>query len=432
MIAWTVLACSGGGKDDGTTPLDQRELAGPFVGSALVVDGDTLWVSAPGGGTSEAPGSWFALDAPVAGGSRGDAVRTLTGATSADLGGGLAVCRDGTVIAGAPGRGERGGAWLLGPGDDDVGAQAFAEGLYEGGRAGAAVVCGELSGEGPPDFVVSAPESDTELPGAGTLAVYSLVDGAPDKIANVDTTWAGAALGDRSALVLTDVDSDGVDDLVVGGPGSDRVHLVRGPVVGASFTNASPTFQGDDGEWTGAGVAVGDVTGDGVPDLVAGAPLGAAGRGGFWVLPGPLADANGLLELRAQWVGGISVDAELGASVAFVGDVDGDGREDFLVGAPGAPGASPDSGAAYLVTAATLPSLVDIDGADATLLPSAAAGRFGYAVAGGDLDGDGVIELYVGAPEADVGAETGVGEVVVFPASVRGTVYDTDEGATIR
>jgi hypothetical protein len=424
-VAVSLWACSG---PDTPPPGGGRELAGPFVGRHLALDGDALWVSAPG---PEEPdgvlGTWSRLVAPV-GGSLADADRTVTEGEEGDLGGGLAVCADGTVIAGGPLATGRGGAWILGPADDETGEQAFAEGLYADGRAGVAVACGDLDGQGGPDFVVTAPASDTVVPGAGTLGVYALVDGAPDKIANLDTTWSNAALGDGTALVLADVTGDdGVQDLLVAGPGSDRVHLVPGPLRGAYVANsAGPTFQGTDGEQTGASLAAGDLTGDGVLDLVIGTPEGAGGRGGVWILPGPLGSAPQLLRDGARWLGGISIGARLGAAVAVPGDVDGDGTDDLLIGAPDAPGAGPDAGAAYLVLGASLDRIADIDGADAILLPEAPRGRFGSAVAGGDLDGDGVFELYVSAPEADVDGITGVGEVVVFPATVRGTVYDAD------
>src|SRR5206468_4489269 len=95
---------------------------------------------------------------------------------------------------------------------------------------------------------------------------------------------------------------------------------------------------------------------------------------------------------------------QLGASVAFAGDVDGDGLDDFLLGAPSgdlAPG-----GAAVLVFGrASFPPAIDLSrdlGSLALLLASGRdGGAAGAAVAGvGDLNGDGFPDLAVGAPEA--------------------------------
>lgn len=428
MLALLLLACRPTGPDDPTAP--DRALSGPFVGRALAVDGDHLWVAATGPADGRA-GAWSRLGAPVAGGSLGGAARTVTEGEPGDLAGGLAACPDGTVVAGGPDVNGRGGAWILGPGDDETGAQAFAEGFYADGRAGEAVACGDLDGEGGPDVAVGAPASDAVQPGAGTIGVYTLADGTPDKVANLDTTWIGAGLG--AAMALGDATGDGVGDLLVGGPGSDRVHLVPGPLRGAYVANsAGPTFQGEEGERTGEALAAGDVTGDGALDLVIGAPEGAGGRGGLWILPGPLTAAPQLLRDGGIWIPGVSPGARLGAAVAIPGDVDGDGLDDVLVGAPDAPGDGPRAGAAYLLLGASLADLSNVEDAAAVLLPTLPRGRFGAAVAGGDLDGDGAFELYVGAPEADVDGRTGVGEVVVYPASARGTVYDQDGAGRIR
>ena len=117
-----------------------------------------------------------------------------------------------------------------------------------------------------------------------------------------------------------------------------------------------------------------------------------------------------------------------GSSVDFVGDVDGDGVPDLAVGASGDDSHAEDSGAAYLLfmnADGTAKSAVKITGAD---VPSLRAGDyFGAGVAGiGDLDGDGVPDLAVGADGDDAGG-TDAGTVHVLFLDRSGAVISSTE-----
>ncbi|HTE05886.1 MAG TPA: integrin alpha [Planctomycetota bacterium] len=147
------------------------------------------------------------------------------------------------------------------------------------------------------------------------------------------------------------------------------------------------------GEGLGASVALaGDVNGDGYADVLVGAPDYTLPN---QTIPGRvlvLAGQSG--EVLFELVGAAPGD-DLGRAVAGAGDLNGDGFDDMIVGAPGADAAGTNSGLVHVLSGATGTDLYTVAGA-------APSDGFGSAVASaGDVDGDGVGDLIVGAPAAD-------------------------------
>ncbi len=237
----------------------------------------------------------------------------------------------------------------------------------------------------------------------------------PAVLSDVGLPRAGAAADDRlgAALAVADMDGDGLLDLVTGAPGAaggaGRVAMWAGPLSGAAAVDEGTVQRdgGATGDAAGAALAAGaDVDGDGYGDVLIGAPGADSGAGGAWWIDGPHTGAA-VLD-AAAFIGGGTPGDQAGAALDFAGDVDGDGFVDLLVGGPGA-------GSAWLLLGATTtaPRL------DAPAARVDGAG-LGAAVAGvGDTDGDGLDDIALGAG-LDAGA------VYVVSGVLSGVVALTD------
>jgi len=240
------------------------------------------------------------------------------------------------------------------------------------------------------------------------------------------------------ALLIADIDGDSADELIWATPegipfqedtGVGKVTLTDWPAIGGMVvgepTRAFTTIEAPEGSepvWLGASLAAGDVNGDGVNDLLMGGPLDRQRAGSLFVVYGGVAQqlsptsSGDVIKLDTAGDYGkyqvIRGEEGLGAGdhpgdhfgyALATGDFDGDGVTDVAVGAPGR--SDPDilsRGAVYLLRGGqqywqTGDQANVLDVAGLRLYSSRKGVRLGVSLAAGDLDGDGRDDLIIGS-----------------------------------
>jgi hypothetical protein len=211
-----------------------------------------------------------------------------------------------------------------------------------GFRHGAVVgAVGDVNGDGIPDFGVAGSATDNSTPAVNPkFKVYS---GANSHNAVLYSRTVSAYTGDaanKRIAKLGHINGDSYNDFGFGDPANDQVIVISGS--GGSY-NTIGTISGTSGDHFGDSVSgIGDLNGDGIPDIVVGAP-GHTGGGQVSVISGTSSSWASL-----GTVGPVNGGGNFGANVDGMPDVDGDGKPDFLVGAPNETNTNTSDGSAYL------------------------------------------------------------------------------------
>lgn len=193
---------------------------------------------------------------------------------------------------------------------------------------------GDFNGDGYADLVAGAPGY---LVGAGRAYIYygspRGLSMMPNVILRAPET-ASAHFGSAVALV-GDLDGDLDSELVIGADEaasfSGRGYLYFGVSGAVSQTPAATLSAPEGGRFGAALAALGDLDGDGTPEVGVGAPAAFEGRGLVTVFMG---GPGGLRNDRSVALAGGLTAGNFGAALSGVGDVDGDGFDDFMAGAP--------------------------------------------------------------------------------------------------
>ncbi len=287
---------------------------------------------------------------------------------------------------------------------------------------------GDVNDDGIDDMAIGAPRSDRGAGDSGCVYLLfghtgpwsggdiSTLPGVMVLLGNTGSEFAGSAIAGGG-----DIDDDGIADLVVGAPNwmglaanAGAAYLIRGrptwPTSPVFLGNSGTRIYADSQGLAGTQVSLdGDLDGDGFDDLVIGAPqfmspAPQAGRvylirggAGPWPSSIPVETAaNGIITgLRSQHHIGVSLD--------IIGDANGDGRDDLLLGSPDNNLANSSLPECYLHqgSANFFGAMTDVSAATSVLTTTIGGGRLCRSIVGvGDIDDDGMADIAIGAPYA--------------------------------
>lgn len=286
----------------------------------------------------------------------------------------------------------------------------------------ATAFAGDFDADGFDDYIVGNPITTTPAgAAAGIVRVYNGQDGS--LLLTVPGT-PGTNFG-FSVAAAGDVNSDGYDDIIVGAPQGGgtpgRVFLFSSQTPANPMIINEATIGLTNGARLGHSVSgAGDVNGDGIPDVIVGAPFHNAGRGAAVVFAGGSAQVLGLIV-------GNNISDNLGWSVSGAGDLDGDLRDEVIIGAPRAGGSS-NPGEAYVYKFDQITNSMVLLRTLVHPQPQSFA-NFGFSVSScGDVNDDGIFDVVVGAPQHGP-FFSATGSAVVFSGDASSTVLNTSSGA---
>ena len=287
-------------------------------------------------------------------------------------------------------------------------AQDYADDYFVGGSEDqlgyASAPVGDFDGDGLTDFIATSVRYYSARYYGGAWLQLGPADSAGDRI------WTDACLSVVGSATSTymgfwatglgDLDGDGYANVGVSGGTADRIYLFDGPTC-TSYTDATATtylsqVASGDGIDTYFGPA-GDINGDGLDDMFvggSGVDTNGSNAGAVYLLEGPVS-AGSVGSADAILLGERSPDAA-GRYASEVGDVDGDGYDDFLVASYARNAGATYSGAVYLVNG-PISGTSSLASADAVINGESASQYLGTGVhSAGDLDEDGNADFMMG------------------------------------
>ncbi len=323
-------------------------------------------------------------------------------------------------------------------------------GAGTGNHFGTALATGDFNDDGYADLAVGAPDEDVS--GHANAGAVVIIYGGPSGLtasgsqALSPNPVAGAEFG--AALVALDAwDTSGVSpvkgadshaDLAVGKPGTNEFFAFPGSASGLETPAAASYTCGSANGRCGAVLAAGDIDGDGVDELVAGAPdskVGALDGAGEVVIESKSGSLSGV-DLTESNVSGDSAaaNAHFGAALA-VGDVAPYGNDDLLIGAP-------DRAVTFHSTSVAGAGVFDefqgsSSGISASLSENEGSANvpdnpetgdhFGTAIAIGDFGKGSGLDLAVGAPGENVSGQKAAGAVIVLYPDLSSGFWTQDD-----
>lgn len=294
-------------------------------------------------------------------------------------------------------------------------------GEVPGDRFGAVVAAiGDIDGDGSADVLIGAPRQD--LGGLSTDAgrVYVFSGDSGTLIRMIDGPGPNARYGSALADV-GDQNGDGVRDFAIGAPQAAAPNSNAGVIEVRSGADGSLLWSvaGASGNRLGAAVVAADVNGDGFLDVVGGATH-VATNGSLSGRVTAFAFGTGA---ALGYLNGAAAGDQFGRTLANMGDLDGDGRDDLAVGAPLADPAGADSGRVVIVSLLASTILATFDG-------SQAGENLGQSISAGDIAFDGRRDLLIGAPgySGTHGALSGRLIVASADGTVRKELFGNDAG----
>lgn len=302
-------------------------------------------------------------------------------------------------------------------------ADASITGANSNDTFGSAVSIGDINGDGYGDLVIAAnyyPSSSNN----GRVYIFHSNGSSgitATGVGSANSNITGPSNFDNFGTFIStgDVNGDGYADLAAGANGYSGGSLLGAAFVfhssgnsGITITNpnsaSTKIIGGASGDYIGTSICLGDIDGDGYADLIVGA-IGTTGNKGM-VYIFKSTGASGITATNVSSANtsilGNSPNDSFGFSVS-IADFNGDGYGDLAASANGYSGGA-NKGAVYLFTSSSSGiSVTNVNSANTTISGNASSDIFGYFTSVGDLTGDGYADLVIAAKGYNAGTNTG-------------------------